>query len=255
MLSFIPELQHALNAFAQMLEEFFGKRLISIVLFGSIIFDDLAPGYGDLDFLAVVDDDLSEEDCNNLVALRKPLRNGDYGTFGRMIEGAFLPRKMLNPAIHGQAFWWGTSGERPWEENQLGWFVLQMIKERGLIFYGEDISRDIPDIDRMLLVNDIRIGCETIKQHGKGGGLHSVDWLLLAARSLLWLKENSLSSKSDAADWGFRNAQGSWRKLLPQAKQIRLNPALADSPEIQQWMNELTPAIQEACEEIERALG
>ena len=38
---------------------FFGRRLISVVLYGSILFDDLAPGYGDLDFLAVVDGDLA----------------------------------------------------------------------------------------------------------------------------------------------------------------------------------------------------
>ena len=51
------ELDRTLATFLGMLEDFFGDRLVSVVLYGSVVFDDLAPGYGDLDFLAVVDDD------------------------------------------------------------------------------------------------------------------------------------------------------------------------------------------------------
>jgi hypothetical protein len=52
------QLSRALELFLQHLSGLLQERLISVVLYGSVVFDDLAPGYGDLDFLAVADGDL-----------------------------------------------------------------------------------------------------------------------------------------------------------------------------------------------------
>ena len=84
--------------------------------------------------------------------------------------------------------------------------------------------------------------------------LTSGDWLLTAARLLLWLREGRLSSKSEAADWGFTNARGQWRTLLPQAKRLRLDPSLAESPDTKRWLDTLAGPIRQACEELEREL-
>jgi len=85
--------------------------------------------------------------------------------------------------------------------------------------------------------------------------LHAVDWLLTAARLLLWLREGRLSSKSAAADWGYRHGHGTWHSLLPRAKQIRLDPALIASPGTQAWLDALSGPIQEARAEIECELA
>jgi predicted nucleotidyltransferase len=249
-----PRLNLTLELFLRMIGDFFGERLVSVVLYGSVVFDDLAPGYGDLDFLAVVDDNLSEETCRDLIELRKPLRGRDSGMHSKMIEGAFLPRKMLNPINTGKAFWWGTSSERPWESNQLGWLVLHVIRERGLVIWGEDIRNEIPAASREALIGDVRMACKSMREQGRGGSIHSVDWLLTAARLLLWLKEGRLSSKSEAADWGYVHAKGGWRKLLPRAKEIRLNPKVVVTVEIKEWLDKLTGPIREACEEVEHEL-
>jgi len=249
-----PQLNLTLELFLRIIKDLLRKRLISVVLYGAIVFDDLTPGYGDLDFLAVVDGNLSDETCQQLVEIRKPQRSGDYGTLSKMIEGAFLPRQMLNPANTGKAFWWGTSGERLWESNQLGWLVLHVIRERGIVIWGEDIRYDIPVASHEALIEDVWMTCKSMKEYGQGGSLHSIDWLLTAARLLFWLREEKLSSKSEAADWGFTHANGAWRELLPQAKQIRLNPSTADSTKVKQWLDALTEPIREACEEIEDEL-
>ena len=96
--------------------------------------------------------------------------------------------------------------------------------------------------------------CQTVWTKARGGDLHSVDWLLDAARQLLWLREGRLSSKSEAADWGYRHARGAWREHLPRAKRLRLTPALALSPESRQWLDSLTAAIREARDEFAREL-
>ena len=243
-----------LELFLRMMRDFFKDQLNSVVLYGSILFDDLAPGYGDLDFLAVIDEDLSDEACQQLVELRRPLRSGDYGILAKMIEGAFLPRRMLNPDNAGKAFWWGTSGERTWNNNQLGWFVLHVIRECGIIIYGDDIRQEIPVAGNKILREELWMACNSIREHAQDSGIYLVDYLLSLARFLLWIKEDRLSSKSEAADWGYLNAKGSWRELLPYAKKVRLEPVIANMNYLKQWLNELVEPIKEACDEVEQEL-
>jgi hypothetical protein len=104
-------------------------------------------------------------------------------------------------------------------------------------------------------MEDVRAACENAKQHGRGGALHSVDWLLTIARLLLWLREGRLSSKSEAADWAYGHAHGAWREFLPQAKRLRLNPSLAAAPEVQRWLDSLTDPIRQACAELEHEIA
>ncbi len=157
---------------------------------------------------------------------------------------------MLDPSISGKAFWWGTSGDRPWDRNQLGWFVCKQVRERGIVAWGEDVRGEFPDPRREDLLSDILAACDQGLTHGKGGTLHSIDWLLTAARSLHCLECGVLSSKSEAADWGTEHAHGEWRKLLRRAKQLRLNPSLYEAAETKHWVAGLTEPIREAWLEV-----
>ncbi len=248
------DLKRTLELFLRTIHDYLRTRLVSVVLHGSVAFDDLAPGYGDLDFVAVTTTDLDDETCRDLVELRKPLRSGKHGVLAQMLEGVFLPRKMLDPATVGKAFWWGTSGERAWDKNELGWFVLHVIRERGILVWGEDIRREIPVATREDLLAEVRIACRHANEHARAGDLHSVDWLLTVARLLLWVREGRLSSKSEAADWGYAHARGDWRRLLPRAKELRLNPSMAESAEVKQWLASLMPSIRQAWLELEQVV-
>lgn len=250
-----PQLNLTLELFLDRLVEVFGGRLASVILYGSVVFDDLAPGYGDLDFLAVMEGELTDENLQQLTKLRHSLRNGDYGVLAKMLEGAFLPRRMLDPAQTGRAFWWGTTGERAWQENRLGWITLHQIRESGLRIYGEDTRGEIPKITRSQMLGELRALCQSLEDHGKGGSLHSVDWLLLAAWGLYLVKEGKYCSKSQAADWGFEHAAGEWRKQLPRARQLRINPGLAEDGEWKEWLHGLDRPIREAGDELKRELG
>ncbi len=66
------------------------------------------------------------------------------------------------------------------------------------------------------------------------------------------VSEGRLSSKSEAADWGYAHVQGGWREVLPQAKSLRLNPAMADSAAVRKWLDALAVPINDACDELER---
>lgn len=248
------DLTLALETFVRMVGDLMGDELVSVVLYGSICFDDLAPGYGDLDFIAVVADDLTDDQRRGLVDLRKQVRGAEASIYEHMLEGAFLPRAMLDPSVPGRALWWGTSGERDWGSNALGWLVLHVIRERGIVIWGEDVRKEVPYARRMDLLEDVRAACRSMREHGCGGTLHSVDWLLTAARLLLWLREGKLSSKTEAARWGALNAAGTWRELLPRASELRRRPELSGAPGATEWLAELSEPILQACSELEQAL-
>jgi hypothetical protein len=201
----------------------------------------------------VVDDDLSEADFEGLIEMRKPLRSKTSGIYAHMLEGAFLPRKMLDPEVGGRAFWWGSTKEVPWECNRLGWLVLHVIRERGQVILGMDLKQEIPTATRQSLLEDVANFCKGVPANPKGD-VHDVDWLLTSARLLLFLKEHRLSSKSEAADWGVSNVQGVWKEQLSKAKHLRLNPGLQDSKEWTNWLASLGPFINEVREELEEEL-
>jgi hypothetical protein len=248
------ELESALAAFTATARDVLGDRLVSVILYGSVVFGDLAPGYGDLDFLAVVEGDLVQNDCARLTDARMRFRREGANVIERMLEGAFLPRNMLNPEHKGRALWWGTTGERQWAQNQLGAFAIHLVREHGRVIYGEDIRGEIPVMTEGALVNDIRRFCRDAREHGKGGTLHSIDWLFTAARCLRWLRDRRLSSKSEAADWAVTHAPGAWREALPQAKRLRLHPEDAGAPANRQWLSTLAPIIAEASAKVEAEL-
>jgi hypothetical protein len=250
-----PQLAQTLGLFISSIGGYLGQRLVSIVLYGSVVFNDLAPGYGDLDFLAVIDGDLSLTDCQRLGELRKPFKEQQNGLLPSMMEGAFLPRVMLNPVQAGCAYWWGTRGERVWESNQLGWLTLKMIRDYGSVVWGLDIRQEIPQATQEQIYQQIYETCQSMEAYGKGGTLHAVDWLLTAARGLLLLREGRFASKTEAAAWAYEHAEGEWRQWLPRANQIRKNPALADSAEMRQWLDELSSPIAGACAELKQELA
>jgi hypothetical protein len=240
--------------FVKALLECLGSRLTSVIVHGSATFDDLAPGYGDIDFVVVCAGELSETDAQALMRARAPFRSGKEGALAEMLEGAFLPARLLDPREEGLAVWWGTSGERLWDRNKLGWFCHQVVRDRGIVIHGDDVREQFEAPSPEELTQEIRKNCRAMREHGRGGSLHSIDWLLTAARLLLWLEEGRLSSKTEAAEWGAENAKGAWRALLPQAKAARLRPGLAEGAEMQSWLNGLDPAIAEAAKELEDRL-
>jgi len=245
----------ALELFLRMITGELGIDLVSVILYGSITFGDLAPGYGDLDFLAVVRGEPSEDRCRRLIELRRPLRSGEHGIIATMIEGPFMPRAMLPAAGPGRAVWWGTSGERTWNRNELGVVVLYVIREHGIVIWGEDLRAEIPEYSPAEVFADLRHGVRMMQGIPWEPDVHAVEGLFLSARTLLWLREGRTSGKSEAAAWAAENAAGRWRDLLPRAIDIRRNPELAERADVKAWLAELAGPTREALAEADAALA
>lgn len=245
----------ALAVFLRELRGLVGTKLLSFMLYGSLAHGDFSPGYGDLDFMTVVDGQIDAATCDALIALRKPFRAGCHGEVAAMLEGAFLPREMLCPDVVGAGLWWGTTGERPINRNHLGWLNLLDIRQSGIVIFGLDLRSEIPQPTRSQLLNDVRSACRDIREHGEGGYPHSSDWLLQSARFLAFLREERLFTKSEAAEWAAQHASGDWRKQLAACSRYRRDAAFRTAAGTQSWLESLSAPIREACDEVERALS
>ncbi len=249
-----PLMNLTLEVFLRELRGLLGPRLLSVMLYGSLVCDDLAPGYGDVDFVVVVDRELGDEERVALAELRIPLRSGNYGHLATMLEGAFMPRDMLYPNAAGSGFWWGTTRERAMDHNHLGWLNSLDIRENGLIIFGADLRTEIPAPRQEDLLREIRYSCHMMRQGGNESGPHLVDGVLQSARFLAFVKERRLFSKSEAAKWAEKQATGRWRLFLSDCSQYRRDPVYRARPGIERWLDELRGPLKDACSEVELAL-
>ncbi|MHB0879704.1 aminoglycoside adenylyltransferase domain-containing protein [Paenibacillus sp. SEL1] len=247
------KLQETLRIFIQDIRAIFGDKLTSVYIYGSSLHNDLSPGYGDLDFLVLLSENITMEEITRLNEQRAIYRNVLVDLYTDMLEGAFLPYKLIF-GEQGRALWWGTRGERMWEKNQLDTFTMYSIKKQGLLIYGDLQEHIFPEITKEEIKGFLIEFSLCMKEHGKGGSLHSIDWLLLAAKFIGWLREEIIFSKSQAADWGLRHITSDWKEHLLKCKELRKEPMEADSQEYTEWLNKLDSVIIEASKDLDREI-
>ncbi|GIP21263.1 hypothetical protein [Paenibacillus sp. J22TS3] len=264
---FIPSfedetLDRTLSLFVNDIQLILNMKLQSIYLYGSALHNDLSPGYGDLDFLVLIGEDLNQNEIellNNLRAVYRssPLRitvgNQKPNLYTDMLEGAFLTVNMLN-GRKGCGLWWGTMRETIWMENQLDIFTQYTIKEQSILLYGEPQQDNIPSYSREEFIIFLKEYATCMRMYGKGNSLHSVDWLLLASKFIAWWQEGNILSKSQAADWGYLHLNGRWKENLKRCKKLRKDPSMVTLLEYSEWLSNLGPAIIEASHDLDRIL-
>lgn len=245
------KLQETLRIFVQDLRIILEGKLSSLYIYGSALHNDLSPGYGDLDFLVLLSDNLNTEEIIRLNEQRIMYRNALEDLYTDMLEGAFLPYQMMF-GESGQALWWGSKGERIWDKNQLDLFTMYSIKKQGLFIYGDSQEHVFPEISNEEIKCFLVQFSLCMKEHGKGGNLHSIDWLLLTAKFIGWLREKVIFSKSQAADWGLEHLTSDWREHLLKCKDLRKEPAKMNHPEYTTWLTNLDSIIIEASKDLDR---
>lgn len=139
------KLNKTLGLFVRDLEDRLSDKLKSIYIYGSALHNDLCPGYGDLDFLVILNDNLSCVEIDKLKNLRILYKTISKDIYTSMLEGAFLPLQLIQ-GEEGQALWWGTKGENVWSNNQLDLFTMYTIKNHGMLLYGESQNHIMPEI-------------------------------------------------------------------------------------------------------------
>lgn len=247
------KLNQTLSLFLKDMQLILNGQLISVYIYGSALYNDLCPGYGDLDFLVILRNDLASCEVEKLIKQRIFYRTEYPDLYNYMLEGAFLPLRLIQGET-GRALWWGTKGEKVWEENQLDKFTMYTIKNHGLLLFGESQYHMLPVISKEEINQFLIDFVSCMREHGKGGSIHSIDWLLLTSKFMCWLSSGEILSKSQAADWGLKHLKNSWKEHLLKSKELRKDTSKVRMPEYSEWLNKLDSVIIEASNDLDEQL-
>lgn len=241
----------SLEQFAEKADAVVCSRIKAVFAYGSAVYDDVHVGYSDLDFLAVVDGELSEKDFAVLSEFRRELKSG-INPYFQILEGAFIPRQSIRSDNPYDAVTWGGSGEKLTNEYSIGGFSLKGLIDSGVVIRGEDMRKEFPYPTHEAMCKQIDELVETITKHitKTSGSVHSIDWLFLMCQSAYYLKTGKVTCKTNAAKYAIDNNLFCCKPELKKAIEIRLNPDIAEETCIKDWLLNLGGVIQETCEEL-----
>ncbi len=245
-------LTESLRRFADGVDRLLGGQLAALYLFGSAVYDDLHPGYSDLDFFAVSARPLTVADFDASLALRKELKeSGD--PYLPMLEGEFVWRGALGNDFDHPVLYWGTTRELLKQRYGLAGFSLRGLLERGVLLAGTEVRGEIPPPDDAVMLGEVDRMVGTLRQWATvtNEDIHSADWLFLICQSLHWLRTGQVTGKSTAARWALTAFADPWCTALPEALALRQDPALATEPDRKAWLAALGPTVQAACDRLE----
>lgn len=90
-----PDVNEVLSLLSTQLQEIFGDKLVALYLTGSLSYGDFDYGSSDIDFLAVLNTDLT---ANELLAIKKMHQEiaQQVPYWAKRLEGSYIPREWLN---------------------------------------------------------------------------------------------------------------------------------------------------------------
>lgn len=246
-------LDDALEAFVERVKAILGNKVGMICLFGSVIYNDLSPYYSDLDFHCLLDSELTHGEIDELFEYRVELKKSN-NIYSQMLEGEFAPVILRNRDKTSRVAYWGTNRVKVFDSIQIRTFSLMGLIKSGIVIYGSDMRNQYKYPSRQEMLNDVQNMIKTVRTHAitTNEGIHSMDWFFLIAQSMYWMEKDDITSKSNAAKWAYGQNSNGWTSYLPKTLEIRKNPYLAELTENKLWLASLGPAIQEACDDLDK---
>lgn len=260
-----PELRPVLQAFADGLELALGANLAGLYLVGSLATGDFDLD-SDVDFLAVVKQDLSRGEQTALQALHAAMHERDSYP-ARHLEGSYLSlADLLDAATVGTkpVFYFDNGSVLPessTHDNQ--WHVRWVLRERGIRLCGPEPAQLLPAVPREALLEEVRAA---LQRDTLGFGeqieaplcFHNSRFgqsffVLTACRMLHSLNTATVQSKKAGAEWAKANVDPAWIPLIEQAWQERQGVRFmvkigerADPELLRQTLNFMQYALRQA---------
>ncbi|ADL52703.1 hypothetical protein [Clostridium cellulovorans] len=194
-----PKILDTLETFSKDINNIFNKNLKSLYVYGSAIYDDLHVGYSDLDFFAVVSNQINEDDFYSLKDYRHRIKKSSSPYFS-MLEGEFISFINLKNTFKGNTICWGGSGEKLDDKYQLSGFSLKGLIDNGFLVFGEDIRKQFSYPNDEIFLSQIDNLIKTIRKYAvePSEDIHSIDWLFLICQSIYWIETKNITCKTKA---------------------------------------------------------
>ena len=112
-------------------------EIYGIWLYGSVTMDDFRPGWSDIDFVALTDNPIKENQAQRLLHLRQDcLRSEPDNRYYRSFEGVIANRDEFLKQDFSRVVYWGTSGEKILDRYDPDPFARFELAKYGKSVYG-----------------------------------------------------------------------------------------------------------------------
>jgi len=197
------EMEKVLLLFTKHLQCIFKDKLYSILIYGSVVLNDFRLGKGDIDFLVVLKENISELEIKKIVQLHEDLRNDKLGLLGKQLEGSYYTIQMFNSkSDNDQGYYVGTSrnGWKKISKVNLNSYDRKNIIMDGVILYGVNIAHLIEDPSMTKLksefMSELANRIEYMKKNRDT--MFLIDTVYLTLRGISLFEKERVVSKSDA---------------------------------------------------------
>ena len=248
------------HAVARMLNEISSRvdrRVYGAWLYGSIAMEDFQLGWSDIDFVALVDGPISENQAESLLMLRQDMLKAEPGNpYYRSFEGVIASLNEYRSQSFQRLVYWGTSGQRITDHYRPDAFSLFELANYGMPICGGK-AWILPPPGTDALVSAVRRHYETIRKFAvqTDDSLYSCGWLLDIARCIYTLRFDDIISKTQAGLRALEEHLFSDEAPLRKTVEIRQHPlSFKDREDIKAWLKGLGPVVQQYADVLEHEL-
>lgn len=234
----IPEkVDEVLNAYFNMLEAKLPNFLEAYYIYGSISLGAFDYGFSDIDFIAVVNRRIDEEDLKSLKEIHKAIKKMFSKTdlMGLYVNPRDLQLHNRNekscPCFIDGAF----KGLQKFEHNSIDAYQL---KKYGITIKGQGIEFLNYSVDWDILITNMRANLNTywvnwknsceklpsVKHFGSFVSLRMLEWGVLGVTRLYYtFKEREITSKLGAGEYALKTVPHRWHRIIKEAMRLRKN--------------------------------
>ena len=232
--------------------------LHSFWLYGSLVLDDFKPGWSDVDFLALTEDPLRQDQAERLLELRQALSaRFPENPYYRCFEGIIAPLGEYTAGKFSRLVYWGSSGQRITDRYAPDVFARYELARYGRAVCGS-ADRGIFSLpEREELRRAVRAHYEGIRRCAveTDESLYSCGWLLDIARCIYTLRYGEVIAKTQAGYWALREHVLPEEEALRRALELREDPsAYRERPALRAWLRSLGPTVQRCADRLEAEL-
>lgn len=240
--SYPDKVKELFNAFVQDLPLILGDKLFGIYVYGSLSYGGFDINRSDIDVVIVTESTLDNSDLDSLGVWFDKLT----------VEQALSNKLEVAFAVLGKLF---NEGKKATEtprfadskferekisdgNNPITWFN---IRKTGLALFGPDPKEFVPEIDREVLLNTLKMETEYIKTHDDlVNNEPDKNYVILTlCRIFFTLKTGDLTDKKKAGEWALENIADKYHSLI--------STALSN---LDKESSQLTPVSRESVEDF-----
>lgn len=251
-------MQNAVGTMANEIVRIMAGDVYGIWLYGSVVMDDFRPGWSDIDFAALTNGPVFEDQAEQLVTLRQQMLEKEPGNpYYRSFEGVIANLDEYRGKTFRRLVYWGTGGQRVTDRYEPDVFSAFELAKYGKPVYGGN-PWILPAPGREELVRAVREHYESIRKYAvqTNESLYSCGWLLDIARCIYTLRTGDVISKTRAGAWALEEHLFPEEEPLRKTLEIRRDPqAFKDREDVRQWLKSLGSAVQRYADILEHELS